>query len=46
MINEALTLVKVKTRQWPYYINVYYKRTYESLNVGNEIYYNFQNNIT
>ncbi len=46
MSNEALTLMKVKTRQWPHYTNVCYKHTYESFNIGNEIYYNFQNNIT
>jgi hypothetical protein len=29
----------VKTRQWPYYTNVYYKYTHGSFNINNENYY-------
>jgi hypothetical protein len=32
----------VKTRLWPYYINVYYKYTNGSFNIGNEIYCYFK----
>jgi hypothetical protein len=38
MINENLKVSVVKMRLWPYYTNVYYKYTYESFNIDNEIY--------
>jgi hypothetical protein len=36
----------MKTRLWPYYINVYYKYTNGSFDIDNENYYYFKNNIT
>jgi hypothetical protein len=36
----------VKTRQWPYYINIYYKYIHGSFSINIEIYCYFKNNIT
>jgi hypothetical protein len=33
-------------KQWPYYINIYYKYTHGSFNINIEIYFYFKNNIT
>jgi hypothetical protein len=40
MIDKPLKLLESK--QWPYYTNVYYKYTYGSFNIDNEIYYYFK----
>jgi hypothetical protein len=44
-IDWSFKVTTDKTRQWPYYINAYYKYTHGSFNIDNEIYYDFKNNI-
>ncbi len=43
---KPLKINVVKMKQWPYYINMYYKYSHGSFNINIEIYCYLKNNIT